>query len=180
MNLLTTERNHLCASRDEAVREDIEAVIHTLEAHRDRLDAALLGAVRQHPGMYQTFELLQSAPGVGPVLALTLLSSLPELGAISRQKIACRVGVAPLNNDSGKLWGKRRVWSGRADVRVVLYMAAVAAVRCTPTIRALFERLVKRGKPKKLALVTCRRKLLVTLNAMVRTGRAWQANPSSI
>lgn len=175
VNLLTVERNHLHASRDEIVRTDIQGVIEHLEARKAALETALLQAVRQHPEMLRTFELLQSVPGVGPVLAFSMLSSLPELGSISRQKIASLVGVAPLNNDSGKSRGKRHVWGGRADVRVALYMATVAAVRCNPVIKAFFNQLVKRGKPKKLAVVACMRKLLVVLNALVSSGQPWRA-----
>lgn len=130
--------------------------------------------------MFQaTYTVLTSTPGVGPVVAFTLLAQLPELGSLSRQKIANLVGVAPLNWDSGKARGHRRIWGGRAEVRQVLYMAAVTAVRWNPTLKTVFDQLVQKGKPKKVALVACMRKLLVYLNAMVRDQALWQGRPAA-
>jgi transposase len=112
-------------------------------------------------------------PGIGPVTASTLLAELPELGERNRRQIAALVGVAPLNRDSGAYRGKRRVYGGRAAVRRVLYMAALVATRCNPVIRTFYERLLAQGKEKKVALVACMRKLLTTLNAMVRKNEPW-------
>jgi transposase len=117
--------------------------------------------------------LLQSVPGVGPVVAATLVSQLPELGTLSRQKIAALVGVAPLHRDSGSFRGKRVTWGGRSDVRQTLYMAALVGSRSNPILAPFYTRLVAAGKPKKVALVACMRKLLVILNAMLRRGEAW-------
>ncbi len=110
------------------------------------------------------------------MLATTLLADLPELGRLSRREIAALVGVAPINRDSGSFRGQRSVWGGRSTVRTALYMSALAAARSNPPVKALYERLVEKGKPKKVALVACMRKLLVTCNAVVRDGAAWEPN----
>jgi transposase len=119
--------------------------------------------------------LLDSVKGVGPVTILTLTAALPELGRLGRRQIAKLVGVAPLADDSGCRQGKRRTWGGRADVRAVVYMAAIVAMRHNPVIRAFYERLVAAGKPKKVAIVACMRKLLTILNAMLRDQAVWNA-----
>src|SRR6185295_5109293 len=115
----------------------------------------------------------QSMPGVGPVLATTLLAELPELGTLSRRQIAALVGVAPLNRDSGTLRGTRRIGGGRAPVRTALYMGALVASRCNPVLKAFYHRLLAAGKAKKVALVACMRKLLTILNAMLKHRRPW-------
>jgi transposase len=124
-------------------------------------------------------DLLRSAPGVGPVLATTLLAGLPELGTLTRQQIAALVGVAPLNRDTGTLRGRRRVWGGRAQVRTALYMAALTATRYNPVIRAFYARLCAAGKAKKVALTACMRKLLTILNSMVKHRTRWQEHVAS-
>lgn len=118
-------------------------------------------------------DLLRSVPGVGPIVSRTLLADLPELGALNRKQIAALVGVAPLAKDSGTLRGKRMVWGGRAPVRAALYMGALIASRHNPVIRDFYQRLVAAGKPKKVALTACMRKLLVILNTMVRNNTRW-------
>ena len=120
-------------------------------------------------------DLLQSVPGVGNVSSFTLLADLPELGTLTRRQIAALVGVAPFNRDSGTLRGKRTVWGGRAQVRAVLYMATLSAMRCNPVIRAFYHRLREIGKPPKVALTACMRKLLVILNAIIRTQTPWKS-----
>jgi transposase len=119
-------------------------------------------------------EILQSTPGVGPVLSRTLLSHLPELGTLNRKEIAALVGVAPFNRDSGQWRGRRTIWGGRATVRAVLYMSALVGIRHNPVIRAFYERLLAAGKEKKVALTACMRKLLTILNAMVKHQQPWQ------
>jgi len=123
--------------------------------------------------------LYQSVPGVGPVLSLTLLADLPELGRLSRRAIAKLVGVAPLSHDSGTLRGRRFVHGVRATVRAVLYMAALVATKRNPVIRAFYLRLQQAGKPKKLALIACMRKRLTILNTLARTGQRWCVDASS-
>jgi transposase len=125
------------------------------------------------------YALLCSVPGVGPVLAFTVLAELPELGSIDRWKIAALVGVVPYDFDSGTMKGKRCIWGGRTAVRNVLYMAALVASRCNPQLKALRERLAHAGKPAKVALVAVMRKLLTMLNAMLRDGREWQPASAS-
>jgi transposase len=117
--------------------------------------------------------LLRSAPGVGPIVSRTLIGDLPELGTLNRKQIAALVGVAPRARDSGTLRGKRLVYGGRAPVRAALYMAALVASRRNPAIRAFYQRLITAGKPPKLALTACMRKLLTILNAMLKTETAW-------
>jgi transposase len=115
-------------------------------------------------------------PGVGPQLSCTLLAELPELGQLGRRQVAALVGVAPYPYESGKFKGRRTIWGGRAHVRTMLYMAALSAVRYNPPLRAHYQALLERGKAKKLALVACMRKLLITLNAILRDSCPWNPN----
>ena len=156
-----------------AVRGSLSAHVEWLEKALRSVDGDLHRAVRDSPVWRQKEDLLRDIPGVGRVLATTLLADLPELGRLSRREIAALVGVAPLNRDSGAFRGQRSVWGGRATVRAALYMGALAAVRSNPPVRAFYQRLVEAGKPKEVALVACMRKLLVTCNAVVRDGQAW-------
>ena len=129
--------------------------------------------LRQSPVWRTAQDLLKSIPGVGDVLATTLLASLPELGQLNRRAIAKLVGVAPLNRDSGHYRGRRTVWGGRAGVRAVLYMAALVGTRYNPTLQRFYARLLAAGKPKKLALTACMHKLLLIANAVLRTQQRW-------
>src|SRR6266516_3518096 len=156
------------------VRHGIRQHIHWLERQLGDVDHELEEAVQASPLWRAQDDLLQSVPGVGPVLSRTLLAELPELGRLSRKEIAALVGVAPLARDSGTWRGRRAVWGGRAPVRAVLYMATVAAARCNPVIRVFYWRLRAAGKPAKVALTACMRKLLTILNAMVRTQSPWR------
>jgi transposase len=173
VEMLTAEQNRLPRA-NAAVRPNVEAHIRWLRQQVAGLDGELGKVVRATPVWRDKDDLLQTVQGVGPVLSLTLLAELPELGTLSRQQIAALVGVAPLNRDSGRFRGKRSTWGGRAQVRGPLYMAALVATRCNPVLRAFYERLLAAGKPKKVALTACMRKLLVTLNAMLRDGTAWR------
>src|SRR5919199_14092 len=158
-----------------ALHEGIDAHLRWLEEALDGIERDLDGAVRESPLWRAKEELLRSVPGVGPVSARTLLAELPELGSLTRRQAAALVGVAPFNHDSGKMRGKRTVQGGRAALRACLYMAAVAAARgSNPAIAGFYERLRRAGKPAKLALTACVRELIVTLNAMLRTGTAWK------
>ena len=158
------------------VHKGIRAHISWLERRLADLDADLAQAIRESPIWREKDDLLQSVPGVGPVLATTLLASLPELGTLTRQQIAALVGVAPLNRDSGAWRGKRRVWGGRAHVRAALYMSALVATRYNPVLRAFYQRLCAAGKAKKVALTACMRKLLTILNAMLKYRTPWENN----
>ena len=160
------------AADGNAARPAEGARAHKL-AHLAELDQDLDDTIRSSPIWKDQDRLLRSVPGVGPVLSLTLLSGLPELGALNRGEIAALVGVAPFNQDSGSFRGKRRVWGGRSSIRAALYMAALVATRCNPAIKDFYLRLCNAGKPKKVALTACMRKLLTILNAMVRDNRPW-------
>lgn len=179
LEMLQAERNRLgqvFGRGKQAVKKSLKAHIAFLERELRMADTDLGDMVRQSPAWRERDDLLQSVPGVGKVLSFTLLADLPELGQLSRREIAKLVGVAPLSRDSGTLRGRRFVYGGRATVRAVLYMAALVATRRNPVIRAFYARLLAGGKPKKLALVACMRKLLTILNTMVRTRQAWCAD----
>lgn len=161
------------------VRPRILKHLQWLKKQLADVDKDLGSAIRKSPVWREKDELLQSVPGVGRVLSCSLLAELPELGSLNRKQVASLAGVAPHACDSGTLKGKRHVWGGRATLRAALYMATLSAVRCNPTLRAFYERLKKAGKPKKVALVACMRKLLTILNTLVRTRQPWQL-PSSL
>ena len=173
LGMLTAEQNRLLVAAP-AVRRDLQQHIRFLERRVREADGELHAAVKASPAWRVKDDLLQSVPGVGRVVSLTLLAELPELGRLSHKEIAALVGVAPLNRDSGTLRGKRLVYGGRAPVRAALYMAALVASRCNPMIRAFYQRLRAAGKPAKVALTACMRKLLTILNAMARSGTPWQ------
>ena len=171
--MLVSEKNRLGAAIS-AVRPRIEVHIAWLEQELKDLDQGLRETLRSSPVWREKDDLLRTVPGVGEQISLTLLAQLPELGALDRRQIAALVGVAPFNRDSGALRGTRTVWGGRARVRAALYMGALVASRHNPVIKDFYQRLVAHGKPKKLALVACMRKLLVILNSMLRHGSPWQ------
>lgn len=172
--MIVAERNRLRAAPRTAGR--IQEHLRWLEEEVKRIEKELQELIESDPETQAKAVILLSVPGIGPVLAATLLSGLPELGLLNRKEIAALVGVAPLNWDSGKLRGKRAVWGGRAYIRCKLYMAALVATRCNPVIRSLYERLCAAGKPKKVALVAAMRKLLITLNSMIKTKSKWLAH----
>lgn len=178
LEMLQAERNRLgqvFGRGKQRVKKSLKTHIVFLERELRMADTDLGDLVRRSPAWRERDDLLQSVPGVGKVLSFTLLADLPELGRLSRREIAKLVGVAPLSRDSGTLHGRRFVQGGRASVRAVLYMAALAATRRNVVIRAFYVRLLAAGKPKKLALVACMRKLLTILNTMARTGQSWCA-----
>lgn len=175
LDMRTAEQNRL-GSAPQPVRQEIRAHLAWLDRRLAALDDELGRTIRESPVWREQEQLLQSTPGVGPVLARTLLASVPELGTLSRKQIAALIGVAPLNRDSGRRRGRRRVWGGRASVRAVLYMATVAASRCNPVIQAFYARLLAGGKAKKVALTACMHKLLIILNAMVKHQTPWREN----
>jgi len=174
VEMLTAEKNRLAQAAAKAVRAGIREHIRWLERRLANIDQDLADAIRQTPVWREKDELLRSVQGVGPVLSTTLLAGLPELGTLGRKQIAALVGVAPLNRDSGRHRGKRMVWGGRARVRAALYMGALVATRFNPVIGAFYQRLLAAGKPKKVALTACMRKLLTILNAMARHDTPWQ------
>ena len=172
IRMLVMEKNRFSRAYG-SVRNDIEKNIGWLEERLSEIDTHLGKIVRASPIWRERDNLLRSVPGVGDVLSRALLSNLPELGTLNRRAIAALVGVAPLNCDSGKHRGRRRVWGGRSDVRSVLYMAVLSAKKYNPVIRDFYNRLKEAGKPHKVAAVASMRKLITILNAMVRSGQPW-------
>lgn len=160
------------------MQKSLKDHIAWLQKRIDKVDLDLTHRLRTSDLWRAKDDLLREIPGVGAVTTLTLLGKCPELGTLNRRQIAALVGVAPLANDSGKHRGKRFVWGGRADVRAVLYMAAVTAMRCNDVIKAFAQRLKQTGKPTKVVIVACMRKLLTIMNAMVKNNSSWKPKPS--
>lgn len=175
-DMLTMEKNRLALTRSR-VRRDVQAHIRWLEKRVHESDDDLRQLIEASPVWRVQDALLRSVPGIGPVVSRTLLGLLPELGQLTRKQIAALVGVAPLARDSGQWRGRRVIWGGRAAVRKALFMAALVASRRNPVLQAFYTRLRAAGKPAKVALVACMRKLLTILNAMVHQGTRW--DPSS-
>jgi transposase len=173
VEMLTAEKNRLRATRSEVVRQRVQDHIRWLEQELAGLDRDLDHTIRESSLWREKDNLLRSVPGVGPVVSVTLLADLPELGTLSHHQIAALVGVAPLNRDSGRFRGKRMVWGGRGRVRAALYMAALSATRYNPIIKAFYHRLCGAGKARKVALTACMRKLLTILNAMLKHRQTW-------
>jgi transposase len=173
VEMITAEQNRR-VSAPEWIRPDIEELIAILKKRLAAIDRDLNKLIRKSPLWREKDKILQSFPGVGPVTASTMIAALPELGTLNRRQIAALVGVAPLNCDSGTHKGKRKIWGGRGDIRSVLYMCAMTAARCNPVIRELYQRLLRAGKPNKVARTACMRKVLVILNAMMRSKTCWQ------
>jgi transposase len=179
IEMRTAESNRL-GSAAQRVRPGIAAHLRWLDTQVARVDQDLTQAIRQSPVWRARDDLLQSTPGVGPVVTTTLLAELPELGTLNGKQIAALVGVAPLNRDSGLVRGTRTVWGGRASVRAALYMSALVAVRHNPVIKAFYLRLRAAGKAPKVALIACMRKLLTILNAMLKHQTPWRYEPAHI
>jgi len=157
------------------VQKRIDAHLRWLHAELTRLDEDLDALIAESPVWRKREDLLQSVPGIGPVMSRTVLAELPELGLLNRKQVAALVGVAPFNRDSGRLRGQRTIWGGRAPVRTALYMATLVATRWNPVIQHFYQRLRTAGKPPKVALVAAMRKLLTILNAMVHHGTPWRS-----
>ncbi len=171
--MLIAENNRLQMA-PEAVARRIRAHMKWLEKELSRTDRDLDEAIEANATFKENELLLRSVLGVGPVLARTLLAEVPELGRLTHKRLSALVGVAPFNNDSAQRRGKREVWGGRAPVRAALYMGALVATRHNPVLKEFYERLLKAGKPKKVALVACMRKLLSILNALMRDRVVWR------
>lgn len=187
LNALVTRRRQLVQMRvQESLRLQgaTRAQTKSLKSHIAWLDKRIgeietdLGRRLRGSELWRTKDdLLLSIPGVGEITSRSVLSGCPELGSLNRKEIAKLIGVAPLNNDSGTHRGKRRIWGGRSDVRSVLYMAAISAMRCNPTIKAFAARLKSVGKPAKVVIVACMRKLLTIMNVMIKNNVPW--NPKT-
>ena len=175
LGMRIAENNRLGATLEDDLRADIKDHVRWLDKRLDELDRELRNQVRASPLWREKDDLLQSVPGVGPVLSITLLAEVPELGTLGNKQIAALVGVAPINRDSGTMRGRRTTSGGRGSVRAALYMATIAAVRFNPTLRIRYQRLLQAGKAKKVALVACMHTLVRTLNAMLRHKSPWHA-----
>lgn len=173
VTMIVAEKSRLGHATGPA-HEGIQAHLQWLKDALTHLDAELREQRESNPDWEQRARLLESVPGVGTIVSNTLIGFLPELGALDRRKIAALAGVAPFNRDSGVRTGRRSVRGGRAQVRTALYMSVVTGIRCNGPIRSFYERLRTQGKPGKVALVACMRKLLTILNAMTRDGTPWQ------
>lgn len=172
VQMLTAEKNRLGTTRS-PVRQRVRVHISWLTQELADTDNQLSDSIQESPIWRAKDDLLQGVKGIGPVVSITLMADLPELGTLDRWGIAALVGLAPFNRDSGLLRGKRRVWGGRARVRAALYMATLVATQYNPVIKAFYQRLLAAGKVKKVALTACMRKLLTILNAMVKHNCPW-------
>jgi len=167
------EKNRCEKAQSTLVRNSVRKLIETIDKDLKRIDKAIIQLVESNDDWRGRYEQLKSVPGVGAQTAATLMAELPEIGRLNRQQVASLVGVAPFNRDSGQFRGRRTICGGRATVRSGLYMAALSAKKHNPVIRAFAARLLAKGKPPKVVLTACMRKLLVILNAMLHSGEAW-------
>ncbi len=174
IEMRTAEKNRLTLGARGKVRKNLKAHIEWLDRHLRNTDRELRQLIERSPAWQEKENLLTSVPGVGKTTAQMLIAQLPELGRLTHKQIAALVGVAPFNRDSGTLRGQRTTWGGRHSVRAGLYMATMSAIRANPPIKAFYERLRGRGKPGKVAMTACMRKLLTMLNAMLRDHKPWE------
>lgn len=173
VEMVGAEENRRLRASDELIIKDIDEHIVFLKQRIKGSDGEMIRAIKSSPVWQAKADLLRSIPGLGAVTTATLLAELPELGTLNRRAICALVGVCPFNRDSGAYRGRRSIWGGRASVRSALYMAALVATRHNPVIKAHYQKLVNAGKLKKVALVACMRKLLVTMNAVVHNNAPW-------
>jgi transposase len=180
VEMLTAEKNRRGSAATDTVRDEIKEHIDWLEERIAELDQQLKALLKSSSVWQGKDDILQSVPGIGPVVSFSMLADLPELGTLNRQKISKLVGVAPLNNDSGQQRGTRHIYGGRVRVRCMLYMAALSATRYNPVIKEFYERLLAKNKPFKVAITACMRKLLAIINVMLRDSTCWKTNAESI
>lgn len=176
IRMLTAEKNRLAGTRKAKQRRPLQAHIRFLEKQIENIERELDQLIDESPLYSAKNNLLQSVPGIGPAVSVTLLAELPELGQLTRKEIAKLVGVAPLNRDSGTYRGQRSIWGGRAHVRSKLYMSALVAIRHNDPLKDFYTRLRDNGKAAKVALVAVARKLLTILNSIIKTATPWNPN----
>jgi len=174
VDIRTAERNRCLQNPSSYVRKSLQRSIDAVNRDIRAIEKLLLSLVRSDDNWRSKFDTLKEVEGIGPQTATSLVAELPELGKLNRQQIAALVGVAPFNRDSGQFRGKRTVWGGRKSVRTALYMATLSAIRHNPVIRAFATRLYAKGKPPKVVITACIRKLVVILNAMLKHNQRWQ------
>lgn len=174
IDLRTSETNRLETATTKSVVKSLLSMIEQLEKKIRQIEKEMSKRVESDETLQCQAALIKSVPGVGAITAATLIAELPELGRLNRQEIAALAGLAPFNRDSGKFHGRRTIWGGRSAVRSVLYMAALTARRCNPVIQAFAKRLQDAGKPFKVILTACMRKLLVILNTIIKNNSAWK------
>ena len=175
VEMIVAENNRLKLA-NKRNKKDIKDHIRWLEKRMDKIESDIGKMIKNSPIWRCKDEILQSVPGIGPTTSATLICDQPELGFLSQKKIAMLAGLAPLNRDSGKFKGRRRIWGGRASVRSGLYMATLAAIRCNPAIKGFYQRLIDAGKCHKVAATAYMRKLLIVVNAMLRDQTLWEQN----
>lgn len=175
IQMITAEKNRL-SQAPKWIRKDIKSNIESLKKRLKKIDNDLSKTLKSSSVWCEKDDIIRSIPGAGPVLSVSLLAGIPELGNLNRRQVAALIGVAPLNRDSGMFKGKRMIWGGRAQVRNVLYMAALAATRFNPIIKSFYERLIDQKKKPKVAITACMRKLLTIINAMIKNNTAWNQN----
>jgi len=180
IEMLTAEKNRRGSAATDTVREEIKQHIDWLEERIAELDQQLQARLKTSSLWQAKDVILQSTPGIGPVVSFSMIADLPELGTLNRQQISKLVGVAPLNNDSGQQRGTRHIYGGRARVRCMLYMAAFTATRHNPVIKEFYERLMAKEKPFKVVMTACMRKLLTIINVMVRDNTPWKTNDEPV
>jgi transposase len=174
VEMIGMEGNRRRQARTPRVLRTLQATLKTLQAQLADLDAEIDHTVRESPVWRASDDLLTSVPGIGEITARTLIAELPELGRLDRRRIAALVGVAPVNHDSGQMRGHRAIAGGRTSVRNVLFMATLTAIQWNPVLKAHYRQLIERGRPKKVAIIACTRRLLGILNAIIRTASPWQ------
>jgi transposase len=174
IGMTNAESNRLQQARSKDVKETVQAILDVIKEQLHAVEEEISQAMETCSTYHDKDRILQSVPGIGPVVSHSLLIDLPELGRLNRREIAALVGVAPINRDSGQFRGRRTTWGGRANVRSALYMAALVAIRWNSTIKAFYQRLRNAGKPAKVALTACMRKLLVITNTMIANDTPWR------
>jgi len=173
ITMQTMEKNRL-KIMPKVISSAIKPILTVIKNQIEKVDKKLLKLIEESPEYQLKNDILQSMPGIGNIVAFSLLSDMPELGTISNKQAAALIGVAPFNRESGSYKGQRRIRGGRYQVRTVMFMAMMSAIQCNPIFKAKYEQLVAQGKPKKLAIIACVRKMIVILNSMLRDGVKWE------
>lgn len=174
VEMIGMEQNRDRQARAPKVARTIRATLKVLEAQLTELDHDIDDAIRGSPAWRAADDLLQSVPGIGDITARTLIAEMPELGRLDRRQAAALIGVAPVNRDSGQMRGHRAIAGGRTTIRNVLYMATLTAIRWNPVLKPHYQQLIARGRPKKVAIIACMRRLLGILNAILKAGTPWK------